>query len=76
MIFFKLPEGALTDTYTKNIELYKLAFENRNRYGVLIGLCCDLGSQDAIFWDKDKFINVYPYNPMWVSLAYGKDKNK
>jgi hypothetical protein len=74
MPFFELPEGASQhqkDTYEKNCKLHKLAFENRNRYGVLISVCCDLGSQDAIFWDKERFFNVYPYSYMWISLAYG-----
>jgi hypothetical protein len=73
-MLFNLPEGASQhqiDTYAKNCKLYELAFENRNRYGVLIGLCCDLGSQDSIFWDKQNFINVYPYSSAWMSLAYG-----
>ena len=33
-----------------------------------------LGTQDAMFWDPKKFINVYPYNYYWYQLAYGDPK--
>jgi hypothetical protein len=76
--YIQLPENPTTnqiETYNKNCELFKLAMINRNRYGVLMSLCADLGSQDAIFWDSNRFINVYPYSYFWYKLAYGYKYN-
>ena len=74
----KLPETPTSnqiEIYNKNCELYKLALINKNRYGTLISLCADLGSQDAVFWDINRFISVYPYNNIWYKLAYGYEYN-
>ena len=62
-------------TVEKNKELHQLAFENRNRHGVLMSLCADLGSQDLVFLDKTRFANVYPYSGVWYQLAYGRNFN-
>ena len=73
-----LPEGVTheqKEIYNKNCELYTLAFENRNRYGAMFSLCCDLGSQDMVFLDKNLFINRFPYNNSWYKLAYGVSFN-
>ena len=72
--YVQLPENATTpqiETYNKNCELWELAWINRNRCGVIMSLCSDLGCQDAVFWDTDRFIHVYPYSNMWYKLAYG-----
>jgi len=69
----KLPDNASNtqrEIYNKNCLLLGLAIQNKNRYGVLISLCSDLGSQDYI--DENRFLNVYPYCEMWYNLAYGK----
>jgi len=70
----KLPEEMTPiqkETYNKNCELYKLALKNKNRCGVLISMCADLGIQDTIWWDVEQLINVYPYSSIWYVLAYG-----
>jgi hypothetical protein len=54
------------DIYNRNILLREAARKNINKCG-LLGLCLDLGVQDFI--DMDRFINVYPYNSHWVTLA-------
>jgi hypothetical protein len=73
MDFFKLPDNATEiqkEIYNKNCELYKKAWENRNKFGTLISLCAGLGSQDlALTYDENKFISVYPYNAFWYQLS-------
>ena len=54
------------DIYNRNILLREAARKNINKCG-LLGLCLDLGVQDFI--DMDRFINVYPYNSHWATLA-------
>jgi hypothetical protein len=70
---FALPINATNEQkkiYNKNSQLYLLAFQNRNKYGLILTLCSDLEIHDFI--DKHRFINVYPYNPLWYYLAYGR----
>lgn len=72
--YIKLPEDITTkqiEIYNKNCELHHLALKNKNRYGVLLSMCAGLGIQDVDFLDVERFINVYPYNEFWHSLAYG-----
>ena len=61
------------EIYNKNCELLELAILNKSRYGVLLSLCANLGSQDYL--DEDKFIKVYPYSNFWYKLAYGTNFN-
>lgn len=78
MSYIKLPENATTDQiniYNKNYELFELAKINMHRYGTRFGLCTELGSQDAVFWNIDRFNNIYPYSNIWYNLAYGKSYN-
>jgi hypothetical protein len=44
------------DIYHKNVELYNKAIKNRNRYSVIVSMCCDLGFQYAFVIQR--FINV------------------
>ena len=70
---YKIPENATAEQiniYNKNMSLRIKAGKNINKCGTLLGLCCDLGIQDYI--DEDRFINHYPYNPFWVTLASKK----
>lgn len=76
IIPIQLPENMTTSqikTFNKNCDLYMLAVTNINigcrKYGSLVTLCFDLGIQDAVFWDVDKFINVYPYSIWWLRLS-------
>jgi hypothetical protein len=59
------------EIFNKNKELLILAYQNRNRYGVIMSLVAGIGSQDLVFLDKTRFINEYPYSCMWYQLAYG-----
>lgn len=67
----ELPETATAtqiEIYNKNVLLRKKAYKNCNKYGILISLIADLGSQDYI--DTERFINHYPYSMLWHKLAY------
>ena len=71
----KLPETATlyqTITYYRNCLLHTLASRRvTSKHGALLQLCSDLGVQDAVLWDKNRFINEYPYSSMWYNLAFG-----
>jgi len=72
----KLPSNATylqKEIHRKNYELHSLALRNMNRCGVIAGMCANLGSQDAVFWDHERFNNVYPYSATRYYLAYGHD---
>ena len=68
----KLPENATPkqiEIYNKNCELFTIAFQNRNRFGVLMSFMGDFGIES--YWDENKFINYYPFNVLWYGYAYG-----
>lgn len=69
------PTPDQVDTYNKNWELHRLACINKNRFGVLTGMCASLGVEDTYLWDANRFVNVYPYCSVWYELAYGKKYN-
>jgi hypothetical protein len=58
------------EIYDKNCKLFMLVFKHRHKYGSLISLCCNLGSQD--YWDKNRFVNTYYHSNAWYKLACGK----
>jgi hypothetical protein len=73
--YFELFENATIqqiETYNKNIEHHQLAVKNINKCEVLFQEIVGLGSQDVLFWNRERFINVYLHDFFLHQLAYGE----